>query len=120
MQTGTDSNQVLSPDRVALTPLTGTFRGETYVFDLPSVIIGRGRRNDVAFDSYDDATVSTYHAQIRAEQGRHVIYDMGSLSGTFVNDGRVDRRVLADGDTIQFGKKGPRLLFNVKYGASGG
>ena len=45
--------------------------------------------------------VSRYHAVIVKEHGQHVLYDRDSANGTWVNDERVGRHVLAPGDRIQ-------------------
>lgn len=64
--------------------------------------IGRdGARNDIVVD---DLTVSRQHATIRFENGRFVLYDLASASGTFVNGRRIQKLTLLDGDTIQMGE----------------
>jgi len=69
--------------------------------------IGRSRRNDVAFP--DDTVVSRFHAQVRREDGRYVLHDLGSTNGTRVNGRRVGRHTLVDGDVIQVG--GEKLVY---------
>jgi pSer/pThr/pTyr-binding forkhead associated (FHA) protein len=52
----------------------------------------------------DDPTVSTRHAEIRAERGGIVVADLGSTNGTFVNNQRVQGvMALSDGDLVRFG-----------------
>ncbi len=65
------------------------------------VTIGRAPDNEMAIDNL---AVSNYHARIYGEAGRLVIEDLNSLNGTFVNDMRVERATLRDGDTVQVGK----------------
>lgn len=65
------------------------------------VTIGRAPDNDVAIDNL---AMSNYHARVYNEAGCLVIEDLSSLNGTFVNDLRVERATLRDGDTIQVGK----------------
>lgn len=65
------------------------------------VTIGRAPDNEVAIDNL---AVSNYHARIYGEAGRLVIEDLNSLNGTFVNDMRVERATLRDGDLVQVGK----------------
>ena len=65
------------------------------------VTIGRAPDNDLAIDNL---AVSNYHARVYAEAGQLVIEDLNSLNGTFVNDIRVERGTLHDGDKIQAGK----------------
>src|SRR5256885_225265 len=65
------------------------------------VTIGRSPDNDLPVDNL---AVSNYHAKIYLEAGRMVIEDLDSLNGTFVNDLRVERATLHDGDNIHIGK----------------
>jgi hypothetical protein len=66
-------------------------------------IIGRGgSRCQVVLD---DPTVSGEHAAIVFEHGRFVLYDLASTNGTFLNDQRIQRQMLYDGDEIRLGKK---------------
>ncbi len=65
------------------------------------VTIGRAPDNDIPIDNL---AVSNYHARVYPEAGRLVLEDMGSLNGTFLNEQRVERAALRDGDAIQVGK----------------
>ena len=74
------------------------------------VTIGRSPDNDLPVDNL---AVSTYHARVYYEAGRLVVEDLESLNGTFVNDLRVERATLHDGDSIWIGKH------HIKVDASG-
>lgn len=50
-----------------------------------------------------DPTVSGLHAQIRQEQGRCVLYDLGSTNGTFLGNQAIQRQPLLDGDEPRLG-----------------
>src|SRR6202171_6270082 len=63
--------------------------------------IGRSPDNDLPVDNL---AVSNYHARVYVEAGRLVVEDLDSLNGTFVNDMRVERATLHDGDSIWIGK----------------
>src|SRR5215813_317270 len=63
--------------------------------------IGRSPDNDLPVDNL---AVSNYHARVYFEGGRLVVEDLASLNGTFVNDMRVERATLHDGDSIHIGK----------------
>lgn len=63
--------------------------------------IGRAPDNDLAIDNL---AVSDHHARLYTEGERLVIEDLSSLNGTFVNDVRIERTILRDGDTILIGK----------------
>jgi pSer/pThr/pTyr-binding forkhead associated (FHA) protein len=63
--------------------------------------IGRSPDNDLPVDNL---AVSNYHARVYVEAGHLVVEDLDSLNGTFVNDLRVERATLHDGDNIHIGK----------------
>src|SRR5206468_7026777 len=65
------------------------------------VTIGRSPDNDLPVDNL---AVSNHHAKVYFEAGRLVVEDLDSLNGTFVNDLRVERATLHDGDSIWIGK----------------
>src|SRR6201981_2111211 len=72
--------------------------------------IGRSPDNDLPVDNL---AVSNHHARVFFEAGRLVVEDLDSLNGTFVNDLRVERATLHDGDNIHIGKH------KIKVDASG-
>jgi hypothetical protein len=51
-----------------------------------------------------DRYVSRRHARLRVENNRFFIYDLNTTGGTWVNDNRVQRRMLYDGDRIRIGQ----------------
>ena len=58
---------------------------------------GRQLDNDIVLQ---DESISRNHAEIRSEDGKHIIFDKQSTSGTFVNGRRIVRCVLNSGDLI--------------------
>lgn len=66
------------------------------------VRIGRGRDNDVVLPDPEKG-VSRVHAELRLESGRHVIVDLQSQNGTWVNGRRVDRAEVPVGAEIAVG-----------------
>ena len=80
------------------------FEGKT-VREVPigsrPVSIGRSPDNDLPVDNL---AVSNHHARVYYEGARLVVEDLDSLNGTFVNDLRVERATLHDGDSIHVGK----------------
>jgi pSer/pThr/pTyr-binding forkhead associated (FHA) protein len=65
------------------------------------VTIGRAPDNDIPIDNL---AVSNYHARVYLEAGSLVVEDLNSLNGLFLNDIRVERAMLKDGDSILIGK----------------
>jgi len=62
------------------------------------VTIGRDAENDVPLPN---PQVSRHHARLRRTATAHVIEDLGSTNGTFVNGERITSRQLVVGDQIQ-------------------
>jgi pSer/pThr/pTyr-binding forkhead associated (FHA) protein len=58
---------------------------------------GRQLGNDIVFH---EEFLSRFHAEIVCENGKYVLYDKNSTSGTFVNSRSIDRCVLNSGDLI--------------------
>ena len=59
--------------------------------------LGRQLENDIVFP---ESTVSRFHAEIRYEDDKYVLYDNQSTTGTFVNSKKIERCVLNSGDLI--------------------
>lgn len=80
------------------------FEGKT-VKEVPigsrPITIGRSPDNDLPVDNL---AVSNHHARVYYEGARLVVEDLDSLNGTFVNDLRIERATLHDGDSIHVGK----------------
>lgn len=66
--------------------------------DTTRVSIGRASGNDIQLD---DAAVSKQHAVIEVVGRDHILVDMGSSNGTFVNGGRISRHMLRHGDVVE-------------------
>jgi pSer/pThr/pTyr-binding forkhead associated (FHA) protein len=59
--------------------------------------LGRQLENDIVFP---ETSVSRFHAEIRFEDGKYVLYDQQSTAGTYVNSKKIERCVLNSGDLI--------------------
>ncbi|NIS80019.1 MAG: DUF3662 domain-containing protein [Anaerolineales bacterium] len=69
-----------------------------YPLDQPVINIGRRLDNHLILD---DPHVSRTHAQIRARDSRYVLFDLGSTSGTRVNNRSINQHILQPGDVIR-------------------
>ncbi|MDT0462240.1 FHA domain-containing protein [Streptomyces gibsoniae] len=78
---------------------TGPFAGQSVVLGSAPLRFGRKSDNDVIIVS---VSASRLHTEIVAEKDAYVLYDR-SKNGTFVNEERVTRHVLAPGDSIRIG-----------------
>ena len=72
----------------------------------PVVNIGRRLENHLVID---DPRISRNHAQLRAINGRYVLFDLNSTGGSFVNGQRTSQTVLYPGDVISLA--GVALIF---------
>jgi hypothetical protein len=79
---------------------------KVFPLSLPVVNIGRRMDNQLVID---DPRVSRNHAQLRAINGRFVLFDLNSTGGTFVNGQRASQTVLYAGDVISLA--GVALIF---------
>ncbi len=97
---------------VELRITVGARAGANERFEKSVISIGRHPISDLRFDAEKDLDVSARHAEIRSVGGHHVLHDLGSTNGTFVNGDRVQgQRELRDGDQITFGVHGPVATF---------
>ncbi|MEP6661748.1 MAG: FHA domain-containing protein [Acidimicrobiales bacterium] len=62
---------------------------------------GRHPRSEIFLD---DITVSRRHCEIERLPDGYIAVDVGSLNGTYLNGGRIERAVLHHGDELQIGK----------------
>ena len=66
-----------------------------------TLTIGRTPGNDLVIDN---PAVSGHHARLLLEQDHFLVEDMNSLNGTFLNNQRIRKSALKDGDEILIGK----------------
>ncbi|MBV9496274.1 MAG: trypsin-like peptidase domain-containing protein [Acidobacteria bacterium] len=62
-----------------------------------------GREATVCEIVLENPKVSRLHAEVVSIDGRVLLIDRNSSNGTFVNDQKIDKRYLKDGDIIYFG-----------------
>jgi pSer/pThr/pTyr-binding forkhead associated (FHA) protein len=85
-------------------PLDSGPDAESFSFRLaPGAVktVGRAPRADFILDA---ALVSRLHCRLSAEEDRLEVVDLSSTNGTFVNDKRVERAVLGNGDRLRLGR----------------
>ncbi|GEM_PF-2003805 len=71
-----------------------------FALDRPLLRIGRDPGNDLVLAH---PQVSAFHAELRESGGRHLVEDLRSRNGTFVNGSRVSRRKLSPQDAVHIG-----------------
>jgi pSer/pThr/pTyr-binding forkhead associated (FHA) protein len=81
--------------------------------DNTEITIGRNMKNDIQIDNL---AVSNFHARIVRSQDRYFIEDLDSTNGTYIDEEKIARHELQDGDTAGIGKHS--LTFLLEGGAS--
>jgi FHA domain len=97
--------------RIVVQHLDGARKGEIDTFCQSAFTVGRAEDCDLAFPN--EKSTSTHHAVIRQRQGKVEVSDTQSTNGTFVNEVRVDRAALVDGDLVRFGVLGPVVKISL-------
>lgn len=99
-----DMDEVLSLQSgkpLRLRQVAGPGEGRSFrVLPLQEAIIGR---EETALIRLDQRSVSRRHAKIDYTRTFPEVVDLGSSNGTFVNEKKVDKALLGDGDTLQVG-----------------
>ena len=101
-----DEVPVLAEGTALLVVVRGPNAGSRYLLDRDRTTVGRHPDSDVFLD---DVTVSRHHARVDREDDGFVLYDLGSLNGTYLAGDRVDRQPLRAGHEVQIGRY--KLLF---------
>ncbi len=78
----------------------GSQLGRRFQLKAAEHVIGRHEELDIAIEAN---SVSRRHARFTQSEGGWDLEDLGSTNGTFVNDQKVLRRTLRDGDLCRFG-----------------
>ncbi len=78
----------------------GDYIGEVYPLDKPVMTVGRHEDCDVVLV---DPGISRKHAKIVLKKEGHLLQDLNSTNGTYINGRQVDKHLLEDGDKITFG-----------------
>lgn len=106
-----DFDDIGGGTRPCLIVLSGHTIGRVYPLDRPKVVIGRAADADVQIDV---PGISRRHASIHeGEEGNHVLEDLGSTNGTYIEGERVEKHVLRNGERMQLGS-GTVLKFSIQ------
>ena len=82
---------------------------KVYPLTLTVITIGRRLENTLVID---DPRVSRTHAQLRAINGRYVVFDLNSSGGTFLNGRKTTQAIVYPGDVISL--SGVDLIYGQK------
>lgn len=76
-------------------------KGADIFLDGEPVGVGRGEENTMPLNAHG---ISRLHARMFLDGGVWHVEDLGSTNGTRVNNSKIDRCALNDGDTVAFGR----------------
>jgi FHA domain-containing protein/von Willebrand factor type A domain-containing protein len=99
-------------ERPVLAITRGPRAGEVFELSAQAATsIGRSRANDI---QVEDVSVSGQHCRVRPEDGQFVLHDLKSTNGTLVNEKKIVRHVLAEGDVIRLGETSLQYRLEMK------
>jgi len=81
--------------------IQGSDQGRRYDLDEEAVSLGRDNDNDIQLH---DSEVSRHHAEVRNDETGHLLVDLNSSNGSFVNGNQITEHQLANGDRVQLGR----------------
>lgn len=96
----TDKHALAAHGGARLVFAEGRRAGQEMLITRETFFIGRSPNNNLVLD---DRTVSRKHAVINLLNGEHVLSDLNSFRGIFVNGKQVKEAVLKHGDSIGIG-----------------
>jgi diguanylate cyclase (GGDEF)-like protein len=100
---GTLSEEHREPQRsrACLVVIYGPELGKRAALGAGAFEIGRSSKADLPIDQ---ESISRHHARITFDGKQHLIEDLGSTNGTFVNEIAQKKTALKDGDTVKVGR----------------
>ena len=101
-------------NRIVIQHLDGARKGDLEAFVQTTVSIGRSGDCDLVF--VNEKSTSSHHAVMRQRADTIELVDTQSTNGTFLNDVRIERAVLKDGDVVRFGVLGPTVKIGLPAG----
>lgn len=100
--------------KIYLIFLNGSKKGKIECFIGGPISLGTGRDCLVKFSKARDRKVSMEHAVIWEEDGKILLNDKGSQTGTYIDGEQITKRYsLKDWDVIELGKDGTKIVFRL-------
>lgn len=89
---------------------SGPVAGKEWKID-PGLTLGRENHNSIGMP--ENRKASRDHAKVwRESPGKYSVADLGSTNGTLVNDERITRHALVDGDEVRVGEATFRFVLD--------
>jgi len=102
---------------VKLVGITGQHAGREFELATGVILLGRVKDCSIVFD---DAAVSSHHAELRRQKDAWVVTDLKSSNGTLVNGQPTESVALRNGDILQLGQNQLRFADDQAAPAAGG
>src|SRR5580704_11715838 len=101
-----------------LVVISGRPLGKSFFLTKETIVLGRDLAADI---SIGETSISRRHTEFAITPDGIQVKDMGSTNGTFVNDVKIDTKLLEDGDLIRCGSTILKFLKegkieNIHYG----
>jgi CDP-diglyceride synthetase len=96
--------------RASLMLLNGKFKEKEFLLTQKMTNIGKSPKTEIGLEGY--TKVSDVHTMIAKEKKGFVLTDAGAKTGTYVNDEKIGKKILKDGDVIRVGDA--QFLFRKK------
>ena len=91
----------LAPVRGWFVTLSGINKNKVFTFHEGKTKIGLGVDCELRIRM---ESISRHHALLMAKEGKYMISDLNSISGTYVNNYQITSREIIDGDIIRLGE----------------
>lgn len=92
------------------------FLGRRYEVPQGTTKIGRAPDNDVRIfgDTNVFDGISGYHCKLHRSSDEVIVEDLRSRNGTYVNEHRIEKCVLRNGDRMSLGENGVRIDVRIR------
>jgi hypothetical protein len=98
---GNSTGRSPTPSITPLPPYLIRSDGAELLLEGDALSLGRSSDNHIVVN---DKLVSRRHSVLKREGANYVLEDLGTSNGTFVNNQRIQRHVLSQGDVIKLGQ----------------
>ncbi len=92
------------PKSARLRPIRGPITGHADIVVSSDRIIRIGRGDETDYPIPFDLQISTVHLSLSVNDEGLLAVDLGSTNGTFVNERRIQKKLLFDGDELRLGQ----------------
>ena len=97
--------------KAVLTHLSGPLQGEIRSVAKSRFVVAPGPSNTVSLDEEQEGAA---WADVHLDNCEYYLRDRGTPGGIFVNSHQVGEVILQEGDVLEFGPGGPKILFRLE------